>query len=98
MGSQDGDLWINDTYVSETVITLGSYDNYVFLHELGHAMGLAHPGDYNASSGVSLAYKNSAQFKQDSGQFQDVDIAADHRIGRADSDSPVLGQAEDEVA
>lgn len=66
---QAGDLWINNDGVSRTDIPIGSYENFVFLHELGHAMGLAHPGDYNAAPGVSITYKNSAQFVEDSNQY-----------------------------
>ena len=68
-GAKAGDLWLNDKYVSQTDLPIGSYDNYVFLHELGHAMGLAHPGDYNAAPGVSITYAKNAQFVQDSEQY-----------------------------
>ena len=67
--SKDGDLWINNDSVSTTSIPVGSYDYFVFLHELGHAMGLEHPGDYNAAPGVTITYQNSAQFVEDSQQF-----------------------------
>jgi serralysin len=64
-----GDLWINTDSVSGTSLPVGSYDYYVFMHELGHAMGLAHPGDYNAAPGVTITYANAAQFVQDSQQY-----------------------------
>ena len=64
-----GDLWINTNSVSSGQIKLGTYDQFIFLHELGHAMGLAHPGDYNAAPGVSITYNNAAQFVQDSEQY-----------------------------
>ena len=67
--SSAGDLWINDTYASAGTIRVGSYAAYLLLHELGHAMGLSHPGDYNAASGVTITYQNAAQFVQDSQQF-----------------------------
>jgi serralysin len=68
-GNSDGDLWINNDSVSKTNIPVGSYDYFVFLHELGHAMGLEHPGDYNAAPGVTITYENSAQFIEDSQQY-----------------------------
>ncbi len=68
-GKNAGDLWLNDQYVSTTDLQFGTYSQFVFLHELGHAMGLAHPGDYNAAPGVSITYANSAQFMQDSEQY-----------------------------
>ena len=67
--AHSGDLWLNDQYVSRDDLPFGSYDYFVFLHELGHAMGLAHPGDYNAAPGVKITYENSAQFVQDSEQY-----------------------------
>ena len=64
-----GDLWLNDKYVQTDELPLGSYSYFVFLHELGHTMGLAHPGDYNAAPGVKITFNNSAQFQQDSEQY-----------------------------
>lgn len=68
-GSSAGDLWINTHWVNGNKIAMGSYSQFVFLHELGHAMGLAHPGDYNAAPGVTITYDNSAQFAEDSEQY-----------------------------
>jgi len=64
-----GDLWLNNEYVSRTDLPFGTYSYFAIMHELGHAMGLAHPGDYNAAPGVSITYDNSAQFVQDSRQY-----------------------------
>jgi serralysin len=68
-GAVQGDLWINTTSVNATKLPIGGYSQFVFLHELGHAMGLAHPGDYNAAPGVSITYGANAQFVQDSNQY-----------------------------
>ncbi len=68
-GSDAGDLWINTTSVNASQLSIGSYSQYVFLHELGHAVGLAHPSDYNAGQGGSITYANAAQFAQDSAQY-----------------------------
>ena len=47
----------------------GGYSYFAVAHEVGHAVGLAHPGDYNAGVGVSITYANNAQFTQDSQQY-----------------------------
>ncbi len=35
------------------------------LHELGHVLGLEHPGNYDASDAVNPSYENSATFRED---------------------------------
>ena len=67
--SNSGDLWLNNQYVSTTSLPVGSYSFFVMLHEMGHSVGLAHPGDYNAAPGTSITYANNAQFIEDSHQY-----------------------------
>ncbi len=64
-----GDVSLNNTSVSTTSIPTGSYSAFAILHETGHAVGLAHPGDYNAAPGQSLTYDANAQFSQDDQQY-----------------------------
>ena len=45
----------------------GSYAFRSALHEIGHAIGLSHPSDYNGSGAQS--YGASAEFREDSAQF-----------------------------
>ena len=68
-GSVDGDVWLNNTSVSRSRLDPGSYSFNTLIHEIGHAMGLAHPGDYNAAPGVSITYGRNAQFIEDSHQY-----------------------------
>ena len=42
----DGDLVVDS--VSNPTAAVGSYSYQVFMHELGHALGLKHPGNYSA--------------------------------------------------
>lgn len=45
-----GDVWIGTDYMRDT--QPGSWGYTTLLHEIGHALGLDHPGDYNAGGGV----------------------------------------------
>ena len=50
-----GDVWIYYSASSKTTTnpwTAGSYNYMSLIHELGHALGLKHPGNYNVSGGL----------------------------------------------
>lgn len=65
----DGDVWANTVDVSTANLDFGSYSYFALMHEIGHAVGLSHPGRYNAAPGVSITYAVDAQFREDSQQF-----------------------------
>ncbi|MEJ1121257.1 M10 family metallopeptidase C-terminal domain-containing protein [Phyllobacterium sp. CCNWLW109] len=64
-----GDIRLNNLNVSTTSLPEGSYSAYTILHEIGHAVGLAHPGDYNAVNGGPLTYQADGAFAQDDHQY-----------------------------
>ena len=66
--SSSGDIWMNTT-PSDTAITPGSWFYMALMHEIGHAIGLSHPGQYNAGVGASISYDASTQFVQDTLQY-----------------------------
>jgi len=68
--SPAGDVWLN-LYggVTTSGVTAGTYPFFAIMHELGHALGLAHPGDYNAGAGGTITYSGSSQFIQDSQMY-----------------------------
>lgn len=46
-----GDIWISNSYSYNTAPVVGGYGYLTYLHEIGHAIGLKHPGNYNAGGG-----------------------------------------------
>ncbi len=63
--SSAGDVWMNTSPHGGSV-TYGSWFYMALMHEIGHALGLSHPGEYNAGVGVSITYAHDAQYYQDS--------------------------------
>lgn len=52
-GNQAGDVWITNRYAGYDNPALGSWQYQAFIHEIGHALGLKHPGNYDAGSGTA---------------------------------------------
>jgi Ca2+-binding RTX toxin-like protein len=63
-----GDVWINPAPVSGVQLQNGFYGAQTLVHETGHALGLSHPGDYDASDDTPLTY-DLADYYQDSRQY-----------------------------
>lgn len=67
-----GDVWLNPTYNASwgtnDVVTpkIGQWGALTYVHELGHALGLEHPGEYN---GGSPTYAANALYSQDTIQY-----------------------------
>ena len=67
-----GDVWIADPAYNSSNGQLepGQYGLQTLNHELGHAIGLNHPGAYNYGDGNGdITYDTDAEYFQDSNQF-----------------------------
>ena len=64
-----GDAWFNGNQASNLQLDFGFYGKHTLQHEIGHTLGLQHPGRYNAAPGLSITYANNAEYFQDSRQY-----------------------------
>lgn len=64
-------IWLSSKWTSngDSGMSLGGYGLTTMIHEIGHSLGLSHPGVYNAGSGGSITYANNAVFNQDNRQY-----------------------------
>ena len=80
-------MWVNLNSSSNSDVSLGSRGFTRLLHEIGHALGLEHPGDYNAGPGVTITYDANAEYIEDTKQysvmsyFDASETGADHVDG-----------------
>lgn len=94
-----GDVWIADpsVNVSNNQFLPGQYGLQTLNHELGHAIGLNHPGTYNFSDdndgdGVPdpITYEGDAQYFQDSHQYTIMSYFDSYETGAQNIDWNVM--------
>ncbi|MGQ0672838.1 MAG: M10 family metallopeptidase C-terminal domain-containing protein [Hyphomicrobium sp.] len=65
-------IWISGNWSStneDSDFVFGRYGLETYIHEIGHALGLTHPGSYNATDDTDPTYEASATWAQDTRKY-----------------------------
>ncbi len=66
------EIWLNSnwgTHNQDSDMYFGGYGFQTYMHEIGHSLGLSHPGTYDAGNGGTITYANNAEYAQDNRQY-----------------------------
>ena len=85
-----GDVWINGNEPSNLQLNFAEYGPLTLIHEIGHAIGLQHPGEYNAEPGKTFSYAEYAEYYQDSNQYTVMSYFGAENTGAAHVDWATL--------
>ncbi|WP_293541529.1 M10 family metallopeptidase C-terminal domain-containing protein [Phenylobacterium sp.] len=78
---QSGDVWINVTKNYNEAPTGLNYGGLTIVHEIGHAIGLDHPSNYNASGSSNITYSLNASYFEDSYQYTVMSYFKENETG-----------------
>ncbi|WP_315760402.1 M10 family metallopeptidase C-terminal domain-containing protein [Sphingomonas sp. Y38-1Y] len=81
-----GDVWVSSSQASNFQFQQGGYAGNTLTHEIGHAIGLDHPGKYNFGPGFSVNYANGAEYYQDARNYTIMSYWNPRDIGVRDTD------------
>jgi serralysin len=97
-GSTAGDVWVNSALSYNTSPVLWNYGVKTLVHEIGHAIGLSHPGDYDASDATTPSYASSAAYFEDSYQYTIMSYFSGANTGASHGSTYAAGPMLDDIA
>ncbi|MET0294136.1 MAG: M57 family metalloprotease [Phenylobacterium sp.] len=80
-GSRAGDVWINPGVNTNGSPVTFNYGGHVLVHEIGHTIGLDHPGDYDSVKGSNPTYNADAGYAEDSRQYTVMSYFSEFNTG-----------------
>ena len=95
---QGGDIWFRLNAATNQEVGLAEPGFSTIMHEIGHALGLSHPGNYNAGPDVTLTYEANAQYFQDSLEYTIMSYFASSNTGAVRSSFAATPLAHDIAA
>jgi serralysin len=81
-----GDSWYSASQASNFQLDEGLYGMNTLTHEIGHAIGLSHPGAYNFGPGFAVTYANGAEYAQDARNYSIMSYWNPRDLGTAGGD------------
>ena len=92
-----GDVWVNATLSYNLNPTSLNYGGMVLTHELGHAIGIAHPSEYDSASS-SPTYAANALYYEDSRQYTVMSYFGESNTGGAFNGAYAVAPLLDDIA
>ncbi|HEX2559514.1 M57 family metalloprotease [Phenylobacterium sp.] len=80
-GSASGDVWINSKSGTNGSPATFNYGAHVLVHEVGHAIGLAHPSEYDAGKDANNTYSGQADYAEDTRQYTVMSYFSEFNTG-----------------
>jgi serralysin len=81
-----GDVWVSTAQRSNFQFDEGLYGLNTLTHEVGHSLGLSHPGAYNFGPGFAVTYANGAEYAQDARNYSIMSYWNPRDLGTAGGD------------